>query len=957
MMWTVMKKELRGYFNSAIAVIFLAVFLAFALGTFFGWEKFFARGLADLRPLFEWMPILLIIVVSALAMRMWSDERRTGTLELLLTLPVPRWQLVVGKLLAALVLIAVALALTFGLPITIARMGNLDLGPVFGGYLAALLLSAAYLAIGMCVSAATDNQIVAFVGTAALCSAAYGIGAFGGAVGRYLGLGELGNTVGRYFGTGTRFESVARGVLDLRDLAYYGGIVCVGIALNVVLLQHMTWSRGPRGRTRRRAAMLGVGLVLANAIALDVWMGPVRHARIDLTQGGMYSLSESTQKVLAGLDERLLIRGYFSAQTHPKLTPLVPQLRDLLEEYKIGGGSKVRVEMIDPTGSDDAKREAKERFGIDPTPLRFATQTEKSVINAYFAIAIEYGDQHAVIGLDELISVRVLDVGDIEISLKNPEYQLTKTIKKVVSEFSSIDALFASTPGKIQLTAYVTPKTLPENLKDGPAKLKKVVDELIKQSGGKLAFATVEPNSDAEKRDLFNKYGLRPYAADLFSTQVYYFHLLLQVGNRQVRITPPQNLGDAELKTAITDGLKRGAPGFTRVVGLWSPPAPPPMAPMQGMPPQEMPPPQAFHALRRALSGNYEVRDVALASPVPDEIEALVLAGPAALDAKSAENLDQFVMRGGALVALAGRYRIAPGAGLAVEKVTTGVESMFQKWGITVGDDMVMDTQSDSFPVPQNRDLGNGMMVREMHQLPYPFFVKMTGDEVASSSVITSGLTGSVMHWASPVAANAKVGDDEHRVDVLLRSSDASWLTSSTAVEPNPRTYPDTGFPGPKDLPADKRGSQVMAVAIAGGFASSVAKPAKPADKAETADKDAAAPRLIEHSPPDTRIVVFGSSAFASDDVLSLAQQLDSDLAASNVELVHNAVDWSLADTDLLAIRSRNAATRALTIGSGSAGSWLAANLVIALVGFGLVVGFAWLRRRSVRPITTAKEA
>src|SRR4051812_1897737 len=359
MMKTVIKKELRGYFNSAVAVIFLVVFLAVALGTFFWWEKFFARGLADLRPLFEWTPRLLIILVSALAMRLWADERRAGTLEVLLTLPVPRWQLVVGKFLAGMVLIAIALGLTLILPITIARMGNLDLGPVVGGYLASLLLAAAYLAIGMCVSAATDNEIVAFIGTALVCGIADV-------------LGYVAGDVGRLFGTEARFESVARGVLDLRDLAYYGGIVAVGIALNVLLLDRLTWSSGPRGKTRRSAALLGVALVAANAVGLDVWMSPIRRLRIDLTQDGSYSLSDSTRKILSGLDERLLIRGYFSEKSHPKLEPLVPRLRDLLEEYRIaGGGNKVRVEFVDPTDSEDAKREAKERFGIDPTPLRF----------------------------------------------------------------------------------------------------------------------------------------------------------------------------------------------------------------------------------------------------------------------------------------------------------------------------------------------------------------------------------------------------------------------------------------------------------------------------------------------------------------------------------------------------------------------------------------------------------
>lgn len=944
MMKTVIKKELRGYFNSAIAVIFLAAFLGVTLYTFFGREKFFARGLADLRPLFEWMPKLLIILVSALAMRLWADERRAGTLEVLLTLPVPRWQLVVGKFLAGMMLIAVALGLTLGLPITIAHMGNLDLGPVVGGYLAALLLSAAYLAIGMCVSAATDNQIVAFVVTAVLCGVAYLIG----------DAGEL----GRLLGTGARFESVARGVLDLRDLAYYGGIVAVGIALNVVLLQRLSWGNGARGHRRRLAALLAVGLVAANAIALDVWLAPVRHARIDLTQGGTYSLSDSTQKILAGLDERLLIRGYFSAQTHPKLAPLVPQLRDLLEEYRIAGGNKVRVEIIDPTDSEDAKREAKERFGIDPTPLRFATQTEKSVVNAYFAIAIAYGDQHAVIGLDELIAVRVLDIGDLEIALKNPEYALTKTIKKTVSEFSSVDQLFASTAGKIQLTAYVTPKTLPDNWKDAPAKLQKVVDQLSKQAGGKLAFTTVEPKTDAEMRGLFDKYGLRPYS-ELLSGEVYYFHLVLQVGKRIVRIATPQSLGDAELKAAITDGLKRAAPGFTRVVGIWSPPAAGPSPEMPGMPPQQqVPPPQTFRNLQHALSGNYEVREVQLTAPVPDEIEALVLAGPAALDTASATNLDQFVMRGGAVVALAGRYRIAPNAGLAVEKVTTGIEAALQKWGITLGDELVMDPKNDPFPIPQNRDLGNGMTVREVEQLPYPFFVKMDGDQLDSSSVITSGLAGAVLHWAAPVKADAKVGDDGHKVDVLLRSSEASWRTSSLTVDPDLRRYPGVGFAGPADVAADKKGSQILAVAVSGGFASSVAKPSTPGQSpAAGSAAPMPAARLIEHSPPDTRIVVFGSSAFVSDDVLSLAQQLDSELAAANVELVHNAVDWSLADTDLLAIRSRGAAAHTLTVAPEARGAWRTANLAIALAGLVLVVGLAWLRRRAVKPIITAKEA
>ncbi len=939
MIWTVAKKELRGYFNSAVAVTYLAAFLAVAMYVFFFREKFFARGIADLRPLFEWMPRLLIIIVSALSMRMWADERRAGTLEVLLTLPVQRYKLVLGKFVAGMLLIALALALTLGLPLTIAHLGHLDHGPVIGGYLAALLLSAAYLAIGMCVSAATDNQIVAFVGTAFLCAIAYAIGDFGGSLGRALG-------------TGARFESVARGVLDLRDLAYYAAIVAIGVAVNVLLLQRLTWGTGPAAAPRRRATVLAVVLVAANAIALVAWLAPVRRARIDLTRDGTYSLSASTQKIVGGLDERMLIRGYFSEHTHPKLAPLIPQIRDLLEEYRIAGHGKVRVEIIDPTDSDDAKRDAKERFGIDPTPLQFATQTEQSVVNAYFGIAIEYGDQHAVLGLDDLIQVRPAGE-DVEITLKNLEYQLTKTIKKSVAEFSSVDSLFAASPGPITLTAYITPGTLPDNYKDAPAKLAKVVAKLVKQSGGKLKFTQVEPKSEEEGKVLYEKYGLRPYQ-DLVSGGVYYFHFLLQMGDRIVRITPPQELGEAELEKVLTDGLKRAAPGFTRVVGLWTPPASAPN-PMMGQQ-QEAPPPQQFETLKRALGGNYEVRDVNLAQAVPDDVEAMVLAGPSGLDGPSADHVDQFLMRGGALVVLDGRYRLAPMQGLGVEKVTTGLEGMLKAWGITVADEMVMDEKSDAFPIPQNRDLGNGMTIREISKLPYPFFVAIDGDQVSSDSPITAGLAGSVMHWGSPITADAKVGTDAHQVTTLLSSSDASWTTSLLTIEPDLKQYPVTGFPSPG--PDQKRGARVMAVAVTGGFATGTVAPPKPAAGSKPAPD--AGPRRIEHSPPDARVVVFGSSAFVSDDLLGLARQLESTLAEGNVELVHNAVDWALADTDLLGIRSHNAAASALTVPPASRGKWEIINIVIALAGLGLVVLIAYARRRSVKPIivpATAKGA
>src|SRR5690349_18679127 len=130
----VARKELASFFSSLAAFIFIGVFLAVCLFTFFWVSRFFARNIADIRPLFEWMPVLLIFLVSGLTMRMWSEERRAGTLEFLMTSPAKPIHLVLGKFLACLALVAIALALTLPLPIVVSAIGPLDWGPVIGGY-------------------------------------------------------------------------------------------------------------------------------------------------------------------------------------------------------------------------------------------------------------------------------------------------------------------------------------------------------------------------------------------------------------------------------------------------------------------------------------------------------------------------------------------------------------------------------------------------------------------------------------------------------------------------------------------------------------------------------------------------------------------------------------------------------------------------------------------------------
>lgn len=232
------KRELRAYFNSPIAYVFLLVFAGAALFTFFNVNGFFSRGRADMRPLFDAIPFLMVLLVPALTMRLWAEELKQGTVEILLTLPVQDHELVAGKFLASWGLLATGLGLTLALPLTVAALGDLDWGPVVGGYFGALLLGAAYLAAGQFVSATTENQILAFILALVVCLGLYGLGTEG-----FAGLfPDKSAAILRALGTGSRFQSIARGVIDLRDLAYYLSLTGFFLASSVAVLRLRRWA-------------------------------------------------------------------------------------------------------------------------------------------------------------------------------------------------------------------------------------------------------------------------------------------------------------------------------------------------------------------------------------------------------------------------------------------------------------------------------------------------------------------------------------------------------------------------------------------------------------------------------------------------------------------------------------------------------------------------------------------
>jgi ABC-2 type transport system permease protein len=957
---TLARKELRAYFGSPMALIFVGTFLVVTLFVFFWVETFFARNIADVRPLFRWMPVLMAFLVAALTMRQWSEEQRGGTLEILLTLPVRRYSLVLGKFLAVMALIGVALGLTLFLPITVSILGDLDWGPVIGGYLAALLMASAYVAIGLFVSSRTDNQIVALIVTVLLCGAFYLVGTQGltGFV------GDAPGQVLRAIGTGSRFESIERGVIDLRDLVYYLSLTALFLLLNVLSLDGKRWSLGAHTAAYRRSALLRVALVGLNLAALNVWLYPIHRLRADLTAQREYSLSPVTRDLIRSLQEPLTMRGYFSEKTHPLLAPLVPTIRDLMREYEIASGGRIKVEIVDPREDEAAEEEANSIYGIRPTPFRIAGRYEDTVINSYFDILIRYGDQSATLGFGDLIEVVPSSSGLPDVRLRNLEYDLTRTIKKAVYGFQSLDAVFASLEEPVVLTAYVTPRTLPGALQEVPQMVEQVAADLAKEAGDKFTFRTVDPDADATvtRESLYEMYGIQPFAASLFSPDTYYMHLLLEMGDQMMVLYPGGGVSEADLRAEIEAALKRAAPGFLKTVGIWTPsedPVPDPFG--QGM----TQPISTWQEVRGFLSEGYTVRQVDLSSGrVPGDVDVLVVVAPQGYTDKELFAIDQYLMRGGAVFLAAGNYILSPqqfGGGIMMQAIEGGVKDLLAHYGIEVGESFVMDPRNEPFPFQVQRQVGN-MTVLEMQQINYPFFVDVRQDGMSKDSPIVANLPGITLQWSSPVTVD-ETANQGRDVVVLLRSTEGAWLRDELTVDPDLTAYPQYGFPV-----VGEQAAYPLAVSVRGSFESyfkgrpspfeggeespEALGPATPGE--ETPDPQEETPVLgtIEASPETSRLVVVGSAEFLDDTVLDISRGMSRDRYLYNLQLVLNTVDWAVEDEDLLSIRSRGTYARVLPdLTREEQSFWEGLNYAIALLGL-VALGVVWTsRQRGEEPI------
>jgi len=939
------QKEIALFFTSPIAYLFIGAFIAITLFIFFWGEAFFSRNIADVRPMFEWMPLLLIFLCSTLTMKLWSEERRSGTTEYVHTLAVPLWHFVVGKFLGCLALLCIALLITIPLPITVSFLGDLDWGPVISGYLAVLLLGSAYIAIGLAVSARSDNQIVSLITSCVVAGLFYFIGTsaitdfFGHQQAEFL----------RLLGTGSRFEDITRGVIDLRDLYYYVSITLVFLALNTYFLEQERWVTNQRNAHHKHWQML-TGLLAVNMLVANLWLSQLPQLRWDTTAGKQYSISKATELYLSQLQEPMLIRGYFSQKTHPLLAPLVPQIRDLLQEYEVVADGRVRVEFIDPQQNSVLEEEANTKFGIKPMPFQVADRYQASIVSSYFNVLVQYGDEHQVLGFRDLIEVNARAESDVEVMLRNPEHDVTRAIKTVLQNYQSSGNLFETVKQPLEFTGYISANDkLPEQLIAFKNTLQQQLEMMQLKSASKLKVNFVEPeeNGGMVAQKIADELGFQAMKTSLFSNQSFYFYLTLSGGEQIVQI-PLDDFSEGSFERNLDAAIKRFATGFTKNVALVTPKSPS----YQGY---NMPT-ASFNQLTRILGAELNIVNEDLSDgTVSGEADILMLVSPKSLDEKQLFAVDQFLMKGGTVIAATSPYSVSfTGGSLSMSPVDSGLSDWLSYQGLTIENSLVMDASNASFPIPVTRNVG-GFQLQEMRMLDYPYFVDVR-QGLNQDNLITSELPQLTMAWSSPI----RIKEENKAVAFtpLVTSSIGAWTSTSLDIMPKVNQLGEANY-----STQGETAEQLLGVIAQGKFTSYFADKESPllvsepdsknnevSDDATSELKEEAKldiSSVIKHAPDSARIILFSSNDFVQDQVLQLTGGVSQNNSLNSLQLLVNSIDWSLEDRGLMGIRSRGNFNRTLLpMEHKDQLFWEYGNYIIALMMLAGIALFERSRRK-----------
>jgi len=416
---TLTKSEIAGYFVSPAAYVFVIIFLVLTGFFTFMIGDFFKGGDASLGAFFYWHPWLYLILVPAVGMHMWSDEKKSGTNELLFTLPVTVFECIISKFIAAWTVIGVALVLTFPMVITVCYLGNPDEWAIACGYLGSFLLAGAYLAIASFTSSFTKSQVVSFIVSLVICFFLI-LAGWPQVIDMLVEWAprELIDIVAS-FSVWPYFHSMQRGVIDSRDILYFLSIIAFGLFLTDVSLKK---HKGTILSSIFGSIVVGLIIILLNAL-----IGTV-HYRIDFTENKIYTLSDASRKIIRKIDKPVTIKFYCSRSNNRmpvNLKNFANRIEDLLSEYREAGNGNIVVEKFDPKQFSDAEDSAI----MDGIAGQLLTTGEK----IYLGIAVSCGKQLATIPF-----VSPLKENLLEYSVTSAITEVFKTKKATIGIMSAL---------------------------------------------------------------------------------------------------------------------------------------------------------------------------------------------------------------------------------------------------------------------------------------------------------------------------------------------------------------------------------------------------------------------------------------------------------------------------------------------------------------------------------------
>ena len=438
----IMRRDLGAYFTSPIGYIFMMVFVTMSVGLYI--TSFFAFPVADMRPYFDNLPIFLCVFIPAVTMRIWAEERKENTWEMLLTFPMQAWELVLGKFIAAALFFALTLFATITVPAMLFSLGNPDTGAIFSGYFGTFLLGAFFLALGIFFSGFFKDQIVAFVVTLLTCFLFLLVGT--DFIASYIDdrVSGLGTLLSDVFGVFAHYDAFTRGVIDLADVVFFGVWTVIFLGLNVLYID---------GRNRpgaRSIFSMAVVLCLGIGLLFNWLMVGQSLARIDMTEDKIYTVSTASKNILETLDAPAQIRVYITSRDKMPvgMKDLEQEITDKLEELRVASNgrlnySKVYLEVGNLFLADDFDdRDLSEEelsiemrlleSGVEPFQVQAFSDDGFTSRPVYAAIGIGYRDNP-----EEIIPQVVPQ------SIPELEYDIISTLYKLNLEHTPTVALVA----------------------------------------------------------------------------------------------------------------------------------------------------------------------------------------------------------------------------------------------------------------------------------------------------------------------------------------------------------------------------------------------------------------------------------------------------------------------------------------------------------------------------------